>query len=154
GNIITSLSIEYSGEMWRLGQNTTGRAADRLDFQLSTDATSLGTGTWADFNALDFPSPVVAGTVGALVGNNSPNRTAIASTITGLSIPVGGSFWIRWLDFDLAPGADDGLAVDDFKLTPLADGATSLVTITATDTSASEIGPDPGTFRITRTGST
>ncbi len=36
-----SLAISYTGEQWRLGQNTAGRAADRLDFQLSTDATSL-----------------------------------------------------------------------------------------------------------------
>ena len=34
-------------------------------------------------------------------------------SITGLSIPNGASFWIRWTDFDIAPGADDGLAVDD-----------------------------------------
>ena len=34
GGTITSLAISYTGEMWRLGQNTTGRATDRLDFQL------------------------------------------------------------------------------------------------------------------------
>ena len=32
-------------------------AADRLDFQLSTDATSLNTGTWVDYNGLDFNGP-------------------------------------------------------------------------------------------------
>jgi uncharacterized protein len=151
GSVVTSLAIAYTGEMWRLGQNAVGRAADRLDFQLSTDATSLGTGIWTDFDGLDFSSPVVAGTVGALVGNNAPNRTAITFTITGLNIPVGGTFWLRWLDSDLTPGADDGLAVDDFSLTPL---VTPVVTITAPDASAFETGPDPGTFRIVRTGST
>ena len=45
---ITSLAISYTGEQWRLGQVDTGRAADRLDFQLSTNATSLTTGTWTD----------------------------------------------------------------------------------------------------------
>jgi predicted extracellular nuclease len=151
GAVVTSLAISYTGEMWRLGQNTTGRAADRLDFQLSTNATSLNTGTWTDYDALDFSSPVVTGTIGALVGNVSPNQTNIAFTITGLAIPDGGTFWIRWFDSDLAPGSDDGLAVDDFSLTPL---VTPVVTITATDASAFETGPDPGTFRITRTGST
>ncbi|AMY08736.1 Endonuclease/Exonuclease/phosphatase family protein [Luteitalea pratensis] len=110
--------MAYTGEQWRLGQNTTGRAADRLDFQLSTNATSLTTGTWADHDALDFGSPVVAGTVGALNGNVAPNRTALNVTITGLSIPDGASFWVRWADSDLIPGADDGLSVDDFSLTP------------------------------------
>lgn len=118
GGTITSLDVTYTGEQWRLGQNTTGRAADRLDFQLSTNATSLITGTWSDYDALDFSSPVVAGTVGALDGNASPNRVALSFTITGLNIPSGASFWIRWADTDLIPGADDGLAVDDFSLTP------------------------------------
>ena len=35
------------------------------------------------------------------------------ATISGLSIPNGATFFIRWTDFD-ASGADDGLAVDDF----------------------------------------
>lgn len=115
--LITSLAVAYTGEQWRLGQNTAGRAADRLDFQLSTNATSLTTGTWTDFDSLDFASPVVAGTVGALNGNAAANRTALSFTITGLNIPNGSSFWLRWADTDLIPGADDGLAVDDFSLT-------------------------------------
>jgi predicted extracellular nuclease len=118
GGTITSLDISYTGEQWRLGQNTTGRAADRLDFQLSTNATSITTGTWTDHDSLDFASPVVAGTVGAVNGNVSPNRTALSFSITGLSIPNGASFWLRWADTDLTPGADDGLSVDDFSLTP------------------------------------
>lgn len=118
GGTITSLAIAYTGEQWRLGQNTTGRAADRLDFQVSSNATSLSTGTWTDYDSLDFSSPVVAGTVGAVNGNVSPNRTAVSFTITGLSIANGASFWIRWADTDLTPGADDGLSIDDFSLTP------------------------------------
>ena len=39
-------------------------------------------------------------------------------SITGLSIPNGASFWIRWNELDIAPGADDGLGVDNFSLTP------------------------------------
>ena len=38
-------------------------------------------------------------------------------SITGLSIPNGASFWIRWNELDIAPGADDGLGVDNFSLT-------------------------------------
>ncbi len=113
GATITSLGVIYTGEQWRLG--ATGRA-DRIDFQYSLDATSLNTGTWTDVNALDFSSPITTGTAGALDGNASANRTAISSTVTGLSIAPGATFWIRWNDFN-ASGADDGLAVDDFSLT-------------------------------------
>ncbi len=118
GSTITGLDISYLGEMWRLGQNTVGRAADRLDFQFSTDATSLATGTWVDANALDFSSPVLTGTVGPLNGNDAANQTAVSGSLT-LSIPNGASFWIRWTDSDIAPGSDDGLAVDNVSVTPV-----------------------------------
>ena len=132
GGTITSLAIAYTGEQWRLGQNTTGRAADRLDFQLSSNATSITTGTWTDYDSLDFSSPVVTGTVGALDGNTAANRTATSFTITGLSIANGASFWIRWADTDLIPGADDGLSVDDFSLTPDGTVAEAAPTVSTT----------------------
>jgi hypothetical protein len=50
GSTITSLTISYTGEEWRLG---TAARADQLDFQYSLSATSLSTGTWTDFNALE-----------------------------------------------------------------------------------------------------
>jgi hypothetical protein len=120
GATITSLQIAFTGEQWRLG--TAGRT-DRLDFQISFDATSLTTGTWTDVNALDFISPNTAGTVGALDGNAAANRTAVSGTIDILAgIPAGATFWIRWVDFD-ASGADDGLAIDDFSITAIGETA-------------------------------
>lgn len=116
GSTVTSLDISYTGEMWRAGVTNRG-AADRLDFQLSANATSLTTGTWADFDSLDFNSPNTNATFGALNGNSAGNQTAISFTITGVSIPNGSSFWIRWTDFNIS-GSDDGLSVDDFSLTP------------------------------------
>ena len=112
GSTINEITIEYTGEQWRLG--AAGRV-DRLDFQYSLNATNLNNGTWIDFNALDFSAPVNFGMVGALDGNNEGNKTNITATITSLSIPAGASFWIRWSDFDAA-GSDDGLGVDDFYL--------------------------------------
>jgi uncharacterized protein len=117
GSIITSLDITYTGEQWRLG--TLGRE-DRLDFQYSTDAASLTTGTWIDFNDLDFIAPATTGTSGALDGNSAANRTTLNSVISGLNITNGSTFWIRWMDFN-ASSSDDGLAVDDFSLRPNAE---------------------------------
>jgi len=116
GDTVTSLDISYIGEMWRAGV-LNRNAADRLDFQLSTNATSLTTGTWVDYDSLDFNSPNINTAVGALNGNSAGNQTAISFPITGLSIPNGSSFWIRWTDFNIA-SSDDGLAVDNFSLTP------------------------------------
>ncbi len=111
GNPITRLTVSYTGEQWRLG--TAGRT-DQLDFQYSLDATSLVTGTWTDVNTLDFVTPVTS-TTGAQDGNAAANRTAISTTLTGLNIPNGATFWFRWQDLN-ASGADDGLAIDDFSL--------------------------------------
>jgi len=110
---IQSLAISYWGEQWRLG--ATGRT-DRLDFQYSLNATTLTDGTWTDVDLLDFLSPTTT-TTGAKDGNASANRTFLSSAITGLTLGIGELFWIRWTDFDAA-GADDGLAIDDFTLTP------------------------------------
>ncbi len=116
GSEITTLLISYTGEMWRAGVANRG-TPDRLDFQLSLDATSLSTGSWADYDSLDFNSPNLAASAGALGGNSPENQATISYTISGLSIPNGASFWVRWRDYNIS-SSDDGLAVDDFSLTP------------------------------------
>ena len=127
GSTITALNIDFTGEQWRLG--TLGRA-DRIDFQYSLDASSLTTGTWIDANALDFTSPTTTGSTGALDGNAVANSAVIANTLSGLSITPGATVWIRWNSFD-ASGADDGLAIDNFSITPITGASpTAGVTIT------------------------
>ncbi|OON69339.1 hypothetical protein B0919_08615 [Hymenobacter sp. CRA2] len=111
GAPLTSLTISYVGETWRVGA---ANRSDKLTFQYSTDATSLSTssGTWTDVTALDYANPGGATTNGI----STPAHTAtITSTITGLNIPAGATFWIRWNDFN-ATSSDDGMAVDDFQL--------------------------------------
>src|SRR3954462_3981669 len=60
GAAITSLDISYDGEQWRFG-GVHSTIPEKLDFQISFDATSLTTGTWIDVNALDFSPPVTTG---------------------------------------------------------------------------------------------
>ncbi|HSV39945.1 MAG TPA: ExeM/NucH family extracellular endonuclease, partial [Nocardioidaceae bacterium] len=69
---------------------------------------------------------------GAKDGNAAANRTALTSQIAGLNIPSSATFWIRWADVNVT-SSDDGLAVDDFSLTPrYVDGAPSVVSSTPT----------------------
>jgi len=114
GQTIRTLNIAYTGEQWRLG---TISRTDQINFEYSLNATDLNTGTWTAQPSLNFVSPTTV-TVGAKDGNAAANRTALNSAISGLSIANGATFWIRWTDTD-ATSADDGLAVDDFSLTPL-----------------------------------
>lgn len=140
GLAITSITITYAGEQWRLG--ATGRA-DRLDFQYSTNATALTNGTWVDVDNLDFSS-VSTTTVGPLDGN--VNKTNLSNTITGLNIPVGATFFIRWTDFN-ATSSDDGLAVDDFQLSFSGSAVVNTVSI-ASGVNATEPSTN-GSFTVT-----
>jgi hypothetical protein len=112
-----TLDISYRGEVWRLG---TTNLLDRLDFQFSTDATSLTSGTWTDFNPLDFSDAFLtplAPAVGQYSGNSDPYNSLISSPLSGLSVANEAVFWLRWYDFDVLGGPDDGLAIDQFRLT-------------------------------------
>jgi DNA/RNA endonuclease G (NUC1) len=164
GSTITSLVVSYNGEEWRLG---TAARTDQINFEYSTNATDLSTGTFTGVAALNFVTPDTV-TTGAKNGNAAADRTAISSTITGLSIPNGASFFIRWTDTD-ATGADDGLAVDDFSLTPQATAAAPTVTsinrIGTTPTNATSVnytvtfsqavtGVDATDFTLTTSGIT
>lgn len=113
GEVITSIHISYTGEQWRAG-SASRTEADTLKFQYSINATSLSDGDWINIKQLDFFSPNT-GISGTLDGNLPENRTEINSTITGLSIPAGAEFWIRWQDIDVS-SSDDGLAIDDFSI--------------------------------------
>jgi hypothetical protein len=116
GTTVNTLEITYIGEQWRLGSNGT---IDSLRFELSTDATSLNTGTWTPYNSLKFVSPITTGTTGALNGNDPLNRVLISDEITGFTaIPNGANVWIRWVDEDIPSAGDHGLAIDSLTIIP------------------------------------
>jgi predicted extracellular nuclease len=126
GSTVSTLAVSYTGEEWRLGA---AARTDRIDFQYSLDATDLTTGTFIDVDALDFTTPNTVAPAGAKDGNAAANRTSVSFNITGLTIPSGSTFFIRWIDFDPA-GSDDGLAVDNFSITPDVGDAAPIVSST------------------------
>lgn len=159
GSAITSLSISFVGEQWRAGGRTVANGADRLDFQYSTTATTIGATGFTEFDALDFVSPAsLPSTAGALDGNLTVNRKAISADLA-VNILAGGTIFIRWADTN-ALGNDDGLAIDDFSITAtLAESpppTTETIAFQATAISQNEgSGTDTSyTYTLTRTGST
>ena len=113
GGTITDLQVAYTGEQWRLGAEN---RVDRINFELNPTGTNITSGAFTSITALDFVAPATSVT-GAKDGNLAANRTLKNHTITGLTILNGQTFAIRWTETN-ATGADDGLAVDDFSLTP------------------------------------
>ena len=119
GSTITSLDVAYTGEQWR----NSAAVAQTVSFSYLVGSPAV-TGSLAEFQTagaavtdLDFTSPITGGTAGALDGNVAANRTARSATITGLSIPDGTEIMLRWSDPDHT-GADHGLSIDDFTVTP------------------------------------
>ena len=154
GGTITALDIAYIGELYRLG--AAGRT-DRLDFEISYGATGLGdtAATWIPVDALDYSVTTAAGTAtGIKDGNLAANRTSVSGTLSGLTIASGTSFWIRWTDFN-ASGADDGLAIDNFSLTPTAAvggaGSFAIADLAATP-EGTAVGTTDFSFVVTRSG--
>ena len=118
GTTLNSIVISYTGESWRIGSSS---RTDQLNFQYSTDATSLDDGTWTDFDNLDYVN------TGQATGSGSIQHTAsLNDTLTNLGIADNGTFWIRWNDLN-ASGADDGMAVDDLSITAICKAGTVAV---------------------------
>lgn len=131
GAAINSLTVSYTGEEWRLG--AAGRT-DQINFEYSTNATGLTTGAWIGVAALNFTTPNTV-TLGAKDGNNASNRLLRGPQSIVTPIVNGATFWIRWTDTDPG-GSDDGLAVDDFSLTPVLSGGSTNPAATGAATTA------------------
>ena len=117
GSTITSLSVSYKGEQWRVGN--TAQHIDSLIFLYSTNASNVNdtaaAATWNTVNTLLFQSvQQTATTAGALDGNLAANYATISGIIP-VSIPSGSSIVIKWIDKNIS-GNDDGLAVDDLNI--------------------------------------
>ena len=146
GSTITSLDVAYTGEEWRCG---TVARTDQINFEISTNATDLSTGTYTGVAALNFVTPDTA-TTGAKNGNAAADRTAISATISSLSIPNGATFFIRWTDVD-ATGADDGLSVDDFSITPQVGAVTPTLNINDVTQAETDAGQTAFNFTVSLT---
>lgn len=121
GGTIEALDISYMGEQWQKGYN---RATMRFEYSL--DATDIVNGTWLSFDSLDFTAPNAAPYTGSRFGITQTNgnaaayKTSLNDVINGLSIGSGDTFGIRWSLRDIDPAgvtSDDGLGIDDFRLT-------------------------------------
>jgi hypothetical protein len=109
GSALNSITITYTGEQWRRAPNP-----NTLSFAYSVGATSIVSGTFTSFSALNFTGPQT-GAAGALNGNLAANQVHISATITGLNWTAGSNLVIRW-DTNPVAGANAGLAVDNFSL--------------------------------------
>jgi PKD repeat protein len=111
GGAIVALTIDYTGEQWRVGGNGAVNNTLQMQFSLNgTTFTPLG-------SAFDFNTPVDSGGSSALNGNTSGNRvTGLGDTYVPSSpIANNQAFYLRWADPDNS-SADNAMAVDDLVI--------------------------------------
>ncbi len=117
GLTITNLNVIYDGEQWRDGGAGPG-TNNTLTMFFSTD----GTNFTAMGPSFTLASPQDGSTAAVLDGNAAANRVAGIGGNFATNVADGVTFYLRWLDLN-SPGADDGLAVDNFALTVASDSS-------------------------------
>ncbi|HOX56770.1 MAG TPA: immunoglobulin domain-containing protein [Candidatus Paceibacterota bacterium] len=119
GSDISSITITYTGEQWR----KIGSSAEQpLAFSYRVSATPItnpepgATDSWTPFTDLNFVTPNVGGTTGALDGNAPANRQVFAGVLlNGVAVPAGSEIFLRWRDIDDS-GTDHAVAIDDLMV--------------------------------------
>ncbi len=121
GMTINSFTLNYAGEQWRNGGNTSLASqtvvfdyAVRSSFA-STDLNGDATAGYTLDPALDFVSPQNGSTAAALDGNAAANRVGLSDSEAVTVLP-GEFLLLRWFD-DNHAGNDHALGIDDLELT-------------------------------------
>lgn len=111
GQTINQLAVNFNCEHWRQANGVSTLA---FEYKVANGC-SITDATWVAVTGLNCNQTSTGTSSTALDGNAI--RTAIAATITGLSIANGDDFCIRWSNADVTSN-DDGLGIDDFSLNP------------------------------------
>lgn len=143
GSNIVSFSFSGYSEQWRSGTSNT--TDETVIFEYSTDATSLNTGTWTAFPAMNL-TEILTSTTTAIAKDGNATRIAISGTTPAINLPNGGTIWIRWRDND-DPGSDGMYALDDFTMSWTNSSVSNTVSITPGNNAAEP--STNGTFTVT-----
>lgn len=113
GAAIDSFTVNYDGEQWRNGGNT---SAQTMVLEYGFGASFASVGSWTAPGAgFNFTSPTIGSTAAALDGNAGANRAAnLGGSVSSLNWSTSETLWVRWIENNDV-GNDHGLAVDNFN---------------------------------------
>lgn len=117
GLVVTNILISFTGEQWRNGGSG---AASALTFACGVSSSpitnAIDAAGWTNFPALDFVTPTIGSSAGALDGNVPTNRQNFSGvSLAGVSVAPGQELFLRWND-ENDPGNDSALAIDDLTI--------------------------------------
>lgn len=117
GLTLTNITVSYAGEQWRNGgSGSASGLAFSYGINNSPITNAVAAAAWINFGALNFTTPTVGSTLGALDGNHATNRQVFANVIlTNVVVAPGQELFLRWLDVD-DTGSDSALAIDDLSV--------------------------------------
>lgn len=111
GVTLTGFTAGYDGEQWRNGGNT---ATHTLTAQYGFGS-SYASVSWLNAaSSFTVSSLVNTSTAGAIDGNVAGKSSGLGGSVA-TPWAAGQTLWLRWTDID-NPGADHGLAIDNFSL--------------------------------------
>lgn len=117
GSSVSAIQVSYWGEQWRQSQGTSTSGPELLRFLASTTDPLSG---FTYFSGLDFLAPkqtTADAPVGGLDGNAAGNRVFVTGTISFQSpVPDGGTFYVRWHDWNDNGTSDHFLGIDDLQI--------------------------------------
>jgi hypothetical protein len=147
GQNLTLGDLQFTGEQWRNGGNTSSQQLTLWYRVSATPLTSLtpadDTG-WTQLSALTFTSLVNTSTSAPLDGNSSANRTVLSASLSSISLPRGQYLFLRWKDINDI-GNDHGFGIDDLSLSwTVEGGSTAVPVITSALTGTAEAGVSAG----------
>ncbi len=151
GAVLEALNIQFAGEQWRNGGNTTAQSMT-LSYGFGSSFGSVTTWT-SPGGSFNWSSPVATGTAAAVNGNDAGKLSNVGGTLSGLSWQPATTLWFRWTETNDV-GNDHGLAIDDLQISAVAPLPT--VTLESSDASANEAAAanDNARLLIRRSGST
>jgi len=118
GAPLSDVTIAYAGEQWNQAQGSSTSGPEMLRvLASSTSATS----DFTYYPSLDFSAPhqdAGAPNPTALNGNLPANRQVVTANIALPSaVPDGGTFYVRWHDWNDNGTTDHFLGIDDIRIT-------------------------------------
>jgi hypothetical protein len=118
GAPLSEITISYAGEQWNQAQGTSSSGPEMLRVLASSTSATSG---FAYYSSLDFTAPhqgAGAANPTALNGNDAANRQVVSANIALPSaVPDGGTFYVRWHDWNDNGTSDHFLGIDDVRIT-------------------------------------